>query len=417
MRAVAARRRAAAGGRQLVWLRRHQRPRDSGRAAAGRRVAARTPVERPRHLLTLSARSAEALAELAGRYADFAARPSPTGSLADLAFTANTGRMHFTHRAAVVGGVARRNCAQTTAGVLADPTPDAPACIAAWSSTTGRRASPSCSPARGPSTPAWDARCTRRSRRSARRIDRCAEMLRPLLDRPLLALLDPQAGSLLDQTGYTQPVMFALEYALATLWRSWGVEPAAVMGHSVGEFAAACVAGVFSLEDGLRLIAERARLMQSLPPGGLMAAVFASPSRSPRPERLRPTEVAIAAFNGPQSVVISGDEAAVRELLARLRAAGHQVQAAGHLARLPLAPDGSDPGRRCGGCSGSLPSLPPQIDVDLQSDGPSGRRADVCRSRLLESATRARRSGSPRACRRWPTAAAMSSWKSAPAPR
>ena len=72
----------------------------------------------------------------------------------------------------------------------------------------------------------------------------------------------------LDQTGYTQPVMFAIEYALATLWRSWGIEPAAVMGHSVGEFAAACVAGVFSLEDGLRLIAERARLMQSCRPAG-----------------------------------------------------------------------------------------------------------------------------------------------------
>jgi acyl transferase domain-containing protein len=76
--------------------------------------------------------------------------------------------------------------------------------------------------------------------------------------------------------------MFALEYALAMLWRSWGVEPAAVMGHSVGEFAAACIAGVYELEDGLRLIAERARLMQSLPPGGLMAAVFASPGQVAR---------------------------------------------------------------------------------------------------------------------------------------
>ncbi len=114
-------------------------------------------------------------------------------------------------------------------------------------------------------------------------IDRCALLrsrwLGPQLDRPLLSLLDPQAGSILDQTGYTQPVMFALEYALATLWRSWGIEPAAVLGHSVGEFAAACVAGVFSLEDGIRLIAQRARLMQSLPPGGCMAAVFATQSQ------------------------------------------------------------------------------------------------------------------------------------------
>ena len=88
-------------------------------------------------------------------------------------------------------------------------------------------------------------------------IDRCAELLGPEIDRPLLSLLQPESASILDQTGYTQPVMFAVEYALAMLWRSWGVEPAAVMGHSVGEFAAACVAGVYSLEDGIRLIARR----------------------------------------------------------------------------------------------------------------------------------------------------------------
>ena len=119
-------------------------------------------------------------------------------------------------------------------------------------------------------------------------IDRCAELLMSQLDRPLVSLLDPQAGAILDQTGYTQPVMFALEYALATLWRSWGIEPAAVIGHSVGEFAAACVAGVFSLEDGIRLIAERARLMQSLPPGGRMAAVFATEAHSRRGNRVLP---------------------------------------------------------------------------------------------------------------------------------
>ena len=89
-------------------------------------------------------------------------------------------------------------------------------------------------------------------------IDRCGEILRSQLDRPLLSLLDPQAGSVLDQTGYTQPVMFAFEYALAQLWQSWGIVPSAVMGHSVGEFAAVCVAGVLSLEDGLTLIAQRA---------------------------------------------------------------------------------------------------------------------------------------------------------------
>ncbi len=153
-------------------------------------------------------------------------------------------------------------------------------------------------------------------------MDSCAELLRSQLDRPLLSLLDPQASSLLDQTGYTQPVMFAIEYALATLWRSWGVEPAAVMGHSVGEFAAACIAGVFSLEDGLRLIAQRARLMQSLPLDGLMAAVFATEAHVAAALQSCANEVTIAALNGPESVVISGDEPAVRNLLIRFELEG-----------------------------------------------------------------------------------------------
>ncbi len=153
-------------------------------------------------------------------------------------------------------------------------------------------------------------------------MDRCAACLDGLLDRPLLSLLDPQTGSAVDQTGYTQPVMFALEYALATLWRSWGVEPAAVMGHSVGEFPAACIAGVYELEDGLRLIAERARLMQSLPPGGLMAAVFTAPEHVTRVLDDSASDVSIAAFNGPQNVVVSGAEAAVRRLLATFEAEG-----------------------------------------------------------------------------------------------
>ena len=112
-------------------------------------------------------------------------------------------------------------------------------------------------------------------------MDRCDEILRPHLQRPLLSVLYPEADdiSLLDDTAYTQPALFAIEYALAELWRSWGVQPTFVMGHSVGEFVAACVAGVFGLEEGLQLIAERGRLMQSLPAGGRMAAVFAERER------------------------------------------------------------------------------------------------------------------------------------------
>ena len=179
--------------------------------------------------------------------------------------TANTGREHFTHRAAVVAASLaemRDKLRSFVADPLAPgvqsgcPEGDRPPRIAFLFTGQGAQYA-------GMGRALYDTQPTFRAA-----IDRCAELLRPRLDRPLLSLLDREAGPLLDQTGYTQPVMFAVEYALATLWRSWGIEPAAVMGHSVGEFAAACVAGVFSLEDGLRLIAERARLMQSLPPGG-----------------------------------------------------------------------------------------------------------------------------------------------------
>jgi acyl transferase domain-containing protein len=273
---------------------------------------------RPRHVLSLSARSPQALSELAARYAD-CVDAEDAASLADLAHTANTGREHFDHRAAVVAA----SCAELRQRLQAfalDPLAagvysghlqsDRPPKIAFLFTGQGAQYA-------GMGRALYETQPTFRSA-----IEACAELLRPHLDRPLLSLLDPEAGSLLDQTGYTQPVMFSIEYALAKLWQSWGLEPAAVMGHSVGEFAAACISGVFSLEDGLRLIAQRARLMQSLPAGGLMAAVFATEARVIAALEPFVGHVTIAAFNGPQSIVISGDEPAVREVLSQLATAG-----------------------------------------------------------------------------------------------
>src|SRR3989304_5983331 len=94
-------------------------------------------------------------------------------------------------------------------------------------------------------------------------LQQCDNLLHPLMDEPLLSVLYPEDGrNVLDETAYTQPALFAVEYALAQVWRSWGVAPDFCLGHSVGEYVAACVAGVFGLEDGLRLIAKRGSLMQ-----------------------------------------------------------------------------------------------------------------------------------------------------------
>ncbi|MEV0331101.1 type I polyketide synthase, partial [Micromonospora echinospora] len=136
-------------------------------------------------------------------------------------------------------------------------------------------------------------------------LDRCAELLDGELERPLLEVLFPSGGTdVLGQTGFTQPVLFAVEWALARLWRHWGVEPDVVLGHSVGELVAACVAGVFSLEDGLRLVAARGRLMQALPAGGSMVAV-SLPEEKVRPF-LDGTGLVVAAVNSPAETVIAG---------------------------------------------------------------------------------------------------------------
>src|SRR5262249_25882548 len=130
----------------------------------------------------------------------------------------------------------------------------------------------------------------------------------------------------IHETTWMQPAIFAVEYALTELWRSWGVEPAAVIGHSLGEYAAACAAGVFTLEDGLRLVTGRARLLHSLPPGGMMAALFAPASEVVAALRSMSERVAVAAMNGPDSVVISGEAAAVESVLAAFEGRGVMAQ-------------------------------------------------------------------------------------------
>ncbi len=162
-------------------------------------------------------------------------------------------------------------------------------------------------------------------------IAHCEAVLSAMMDRPLRDIVDPDYRESQDgkNAAWAQPALFAIEYALAETWRSWGIEPAAVLGHSLGEYVAACVAGVFSLEDALNLVVGRARLMDALPDGGAMAAVLAPIARVEQTLLALGNPVDVAAVNGPEQVVLSGDRDAmrsVREACRRDRIATHALE-------------------------------------------------------------------------------------------
>ena len=287
-------------------------------------VSVGAPAAPTAHLFVLSARDPAALAAHAFQCAA-AVSGHDERDLANLCHTANFGRSHFAERATVIahtiGELAERLEAlgrgEEAPGVRRariarrDPARVAFVFTGQGSQYSGmaRRLNDCC--------PAF---------REA--FDRCAALLAPHLSRPLHDVVfdDADARADLNDTGYAQPALFAVEYALAETWRSFGVVPRIVAGHSVGEIVAATVAGVFTLEDGIRLIARRGALMAALPAGGAMAAVAASEQDVVAAIAQYAGEVAIAAVNAPTQTVISGAAAAVDLVCASFASRGVRTQ-------------------------------------------------------------------------------------------
>jgi acyl transferase domain-containing protein/thioesterase domain-containing protein len=275
---------------------------------------------RTHHLIPLSAKTEQALDDMASRLAAHL-REQPTLRLADVAFTCQVGRKEFRHRRALVA----KDTAEA-ASKLSQP--------------ESRRDGPNDSPRNSPSSIVFlfSGQGTQHLDMGAELyasqpifrdwLDRCASLLPPDLGQGLGALLSagskgPAAADTLNRTSIAQPALFALEYALAQWWMAHGIRPQAMLGHSLGEYVAACLADVFSLEDALAIIVTRGRLMEACPSGSMLA-VSAPHDAFPLPESL-----SVAAVNAPDQCVVSGPEDAITHLEARLGEQGvacHRLQ-------------------------------------------------------------------------------------------
>ncbi|HEX8436100.1 non-ribosomal peptide synthetase/type I polyketide synthase [Archangium sp.] len=278
-------------------------------------VPAETASERWR-VLPLSARSGAALAEAARRLGEALAR-RPELPLADVAHTLQRGRTPFEQRVSLVcrdvpGAVAKlERLARELARGERSPGVARGREVAFLFAGQGSQHA-------GMGRALYSAQAVFRAE-----VDRCAELLRPHLGLDVRELLlQPEgeaSGERIHQTELAQPCLFVLEYALARLWMSLGLVPKAMMGHSLGEYVAACLAGVFSLEDALRLILARGRLMQALPEGAMLAVALSADALRPLLEE----HLHIAAYNAPARCVVAGPVEAISRLERRLEANGN----------------------------------------------------------------------------------------------
>ena len=268
---------------------------------------------RPLQLLPLSGRTASALREYGGLCA---AHFDAVGEedFADISYTLQTGRKQMTERQFVVAATAKE-----AAALLRQPNP-----LRTGRKRCERRDPPIVFLFGGQGTQyvnmglsLYDGEPLFRAM-----VDHCCDILKPFLGRDLREVMYPQPGDestariSLQDTFYTQPAVFVIEYALAHLWQSLGVRPAMMAGHSIGEFVAATLAGVWDLEDVLRIIASRGKLMQNLPRGSMMAVNLSAEKMA----GLLPPTIQIASNNAPSLCVVAGPEPEVATLRAQLEA-------------------------------------------------------------------------------------------------
>ncbi|MEU3352364.1 thioester reductase domain-containing protein [Streptomyces sp. NPDC037389] len=272
------------------------------------------PAVRPVLPWLLSAKSAEALREQARRLLDAASSKSPL----DMAYSLATTRSALEQRAVVTGADADELRAGLTALAEGGQSPYV------VQGARGKGRTGVLFTGQGAQHPGMGQELYAAYPVFAEAFDAVAAVLDPLLERPIREVIASGAG--LDDTGYTQPALFAVEVALYRLVESWGLRPDYLAGHSIGEIAAAHVAGVLSLEDATKLVAARGRLMQELPSGGAMIAVQATEDEVLPLLAGREDEVTVAAVNGPSAVVIAGDEGAAEEIAARLKEQGRKTK-------------------------------------------------------------------------------------------
>lgn len=268
------------------------------------------------HLFTLSAKSEPALRAMTHDYIRYL-QAHPATDLGQLCHTLHVGRAHFDHRLAVATASAKELEEQLQAHQEHLPVAGL---VTGNAQPTSRPKVAFLFPGGGSQYVGMGRQLYETQPVFRATVDQCNEILAPILARPLLEVLyptDEQPDPPLNEAVYMQPAILAIEYALAKLWESWGVVPDVMLGHSAGELSAACLAGVFSLEDGLELMSWRGQLMETTAPGRMLAvqATEAEVRDAVAPFADR---VSIAVINHPQNIVVSGDAICMDRVTARL---------------------------------------------------------------------------------------------------